>query len=221
MTRPSFYVMINSGEVWDERRMIMRKHWKIHMAWILMIVMILGSMTGCGGETPDDEVVDPTVQGYYTATLYYVATEYLETGDESIEPLVPVNATMASELTEIQDRCKETLVALALVPNVPDVKMDTMVNGQMIHTVSVEDGIATVDFYGREMSGGSMEEVYLIEQVVRTLIKSFDEVEMVRFTVDGEQVDSLMGHLEANCTYGLVSVVEDGVAVELVTILEE
>ena len=44
---------------------------------------------------------------------------------------------------------------------------------------------------------------------------------MVRFTVDGEQVDSLMGHLEANCTYGLVSVIEDGVAVELVTILEE
>ena len=56
MTRPSFYVMINLGEVWDERRMIMRKHWKIQTAWLLVLVMMFGLLTGCGGNTPGDDV---------------------------------------------------------------------------------------------------------------------------------------------------------------------
>ena len=97
---------------------------------------------------------------------------------------------------------------------------DTMFRQGMVHGVTVSDGLAVVDFDSNMMYGGSMEESFLIEQVVRTLIKSFDDVERVAFTVDGEEVDSLMGHLEANCAYGLIAVEEDGTEVELVSIVE-
>ena len=112
-------------------------------------------------------------------------------------------------------------IALDLLTEVRGEGMDTMVKAEMVNNTTVNEGIAVVDFNGETMHGGSMEEVWLIEQVVRTLVKSFDNISAVRFTVDGETVDSLMGHLEAKCTYGLITVQEDGVDVELVAIMEE
>ena len=195
----------------------MKKTWKTYMGFLLALILSMGMMTGCGGgsaDTDEESVLD------YSVKLYYVSSEYLETGDESIEPmimtevLVPTDAEM-SEVYDIYD------IVLDLLTEVMGEGMDTMVKVEMVNDTTVTDGVAVVDFNGEVMYGGSMEEVYLIEQVVRTLVKSFDEITAVQFTVDGQTVDSLMGHLEANCTYGLISVEEDGVDVELVTIMEE
>ena len=195
----------------------MKKTWKTYMGFLLALILSMGMMTGCGGgpeDVQEEQLPD------YPVKLYYVSSEYLETGDESIEPmimtevLVPTDAEM-SEVYDIYD------IVLDLLTEVMGEGMDTMVKVEMVNDTTVTDGVAVVDFNGEVMHGGSMEEVYLIEQVVRTLVKSFDEITAVQFTVDGQTVDSLMGHLEANCTYGLISVEEDGVDVELVTIMEE
>ena len=195
----------------------MKKTWKTYMGFLLALILSMGMMTGCGGgpeDVQEEQLPD------YPVKLYYVSSEYLETGDESIEPmimtevLVPTDAEM-SEVYDIYD------IVLDLLTEVMGEGMDTMVKVEMVNDTTLTDGVAVVDFNGEVMYGGSMEEVYLIEQVVRTLVKSFDEITAVQFTVDGQTVDSLMGHLEANCTYGLISVEEDGVDVELVTIMEE
>ena len=195
----------------------MKKTWKTYMGFLLALILSMGRMTGCGGgpaDTDEDSVLD------YSVKLYYVSSEYLETGDESIEPMImtEVLASTDAEMSKVYDIYD---IALDLLTEVMGEGMDTMVKVEMVNDTNVTDGVAVVDFNGEAMHGGSMEEVYLIEQVVRTLVKSFDEITAVQFTVDGQTVDSLMGHLEANCTYGLISVEEDGVDVELVTIMEE
>ncbi len=41
-----------------------------------------------------------------------------------------------------------------------------------------------------------MEEQLLISQIVETLMQSYDEVKSVSFTVDGEEAETLMGHVD-------------------------
>ena len=190
----------------------MKRNKKRYLAWFLA-VMMLAALTGCAGTGgQDDEVIVD-----YPVTLYYVNPDYLETGDESVEPLITKEATLSLEEDEAEERYEETLELLADSED----GADTMIRYGMVDEVAVSGGLATVNFDSEEMHGGSMEETYLIEQIVRTLIKSFDDVERVRFTVDEQEVDTLMGHLAANCTYGLITVEEEGADVELVSILDQ
>lgn len=188
---------------------------KRYTGLLLSLILILGTLAGCGSDPVDTE---EDKQLEHSAKLYFVSSEYLETGDESIEPMVIVETTVTTPVEEADDIYETTL---DLLVQVPEEGTDTMLREAMVEDVTVTDSIAVVDFNGELMHGGSMEEVYLIEQVVRTLVKSFDDISAVKFTVDGMGVDSLMGHLEANCTYGLITVEEDGNDVELVTIMEE
>lgn len=192
--------------------MIMKKNMRAYLAWLLAAILLTAALGGCMAS--DDGEGEELKE--YPVTLYYVNPKYLETGDESIDPLVVKEAVLSVEKDDLEERYEEALDLLAE----KEEGMDTMVGREMVDDVTVRDGVATVDFDGEEMSGGSMEEIYLIEQVVRTLIKSFDDVERVRFTVDEKEVDSLMGHLEANCVYGLITVNEEGSDVELVSILD-
>jgi len=192
----------------------MKNVWKKSMAMVLIMSLMLGLMVGCGGGPVD---ADEEKNFAYPIELYYVSSAYLETGDDSIEPMVVVKSEATAQVEEADEIYEATLEALVQIPGEGE---DTMVREGMIDDVTVTDGVAVVDFNEDYMHGGSLEEVYLIEQVVRTLIKSFDEVQKVRFTVEGEAVDSLMGHLEANCTYGLITVQEDGTDLELVTIMD-
>ncbi|MBQ6948414.1 MAG: GerMN domain-containing protein [Firmicutes bacterium] len=188
---------------------------KQYTGLLLTLILILGTLAG-GGSDPVDTEEDKQLE--HPAKLYFVSSEYLETGDETIEPMVIVETTVTIPVEEADDIYETTL---DLLVQVPEEGTDTMLREAMVEDVTVTDSIAVVDFNGELMHGGSMEEVYLIEQVVRTLVKSFDDISAVKFTVDGMGVDSLMGHLEANCTYGLITVEEDGNDVELVTIMEE
>ena len=188
---------------------------KRYTGLFLTLILILGTLAGCGSDPVDTE---EDKQLEHLAKLYFVSSEYLETGDETIEPMVIVETTVTIPVEEADDIYETTL---DLLVQVPEEGTDTMLREAMVEDVTVTDSIAVVDFNGELMHGGSMEEVYLIEQVVRTLVKSFDDISAVKFTVDGMGVDSLMGHLEANCTYGLITVEEDGNDVELVTIMEE
>lgn len=183
------------------------------IAWILTAALLIMALVGCGSSGGNEAGEE---QEEYSIVLYYVNDAYVETGDESLEPLVVTEGTLNIESSLIEERYQQTLEMLSQ----PVDGADTMFRQGMVHGVTVSDGLAVVDFDSNMMYGGSMEESFLIEQVVRTLIKSFDDVERVAFTVDGKEVDSLMGHLEANCTYGLIAVEEDGTEVELVSIVE-
>ena len=64
-----------------------------------------------------------------------------------------------------------------------------------IKSVTVEDKTANVDISSENLSGGSTEEVFLIDSIVYSLT-NLDNIEKVQFLVDGKKVDTLMGHME-------------------------
>lgn len=181
------------------------------------MIMLMGVMTACSSGNPGTDDTKGDVE--IPVTLYFVDSKYIETGDESIEPMVVEQQKLLLEKEEEDDKYEETL---ELLTKPTTEGMDTMVRPDMIDSVKVDGGMAVVDFDSDSLHGGSLEETYLIEQVVRTLIKSYEEISKVSFTVEGQTVQSLMGHLEADCVYGLITVHDkDKGDVELVSILAE
>ena len=67
-----------------------------------------------------------------------------------------------------------------------------------IRSVKVADGLATVDLDGamlKTMVGGSTGEEFLVGSVVDTLT-SFPEITRVKFLVDGQEIETLKGHMD-------------------------
>ena len=67
-----------------------------------------------------------------------------------------------------------------------------------INSVTVENGLATVDFDGgilKGFVGGSTGEEFLIGSIVNTLT-NFPEVTGVKFLVDGKEIETLSGHMD-------------------------
>ncbi len=65
-----------------------------------------------------------------------------------------------------------------------------------IESASFNNGTVTVDFDPENLNGSALEESALIGQMVLTLTNTFPEVKYVQFTVNGQAVDSLMGHID-------------------------
>ena len=74
-------------------------------------------------------------------------------------------------------------------------------NQYRINYISEADGEVTVDFSSRKLTGSLREEQLLIAQIVATLTGSFEEVDRVLFTVDGEPAETLMGHVSTACSF--------------------
>lgn len=67
-----------------------------------------------------------------------------------------------------------------------------------IRSVKIKDGLATVDFDGsilKKFVGGSTGEEFLIGSIVNTLT-NFPEIKRVKFLVDGEEIETLSGHMD-------------------------
>ncbi len=67
-----------------------------------------------------------------------------------------------------------------------------------IRSVTVSDGLAIVDFDGsilKNFVGGSTGEEFLIGSIVDTLT-NFPEINRVKFLVDGQEIETLSGHMD-------------------------
>ena len=60
--------------------------------------------------------------------------------------------------------------------------------------VEVINGTAFLDFSKEGLNGSSLEEYFTIKQIVDSLFE-LDNIEKVQFLVEGEKVESLMGHI--------------------------
>ncbi len=70
--------------------------------------------------------------------------------------------------------------------------------GAKIKSITLKGDIAVVDLDGgitKNFVGGSTGEEFLINSVVDTLTE-FDEVERVQFLIDGQEVETLAGHMD-------------------------
>lgn len=160
----------------------------------MILVIATFSLSGCGNDTkvPDDGTDGKTAQDY-TVQLFFANEEYVNTGNDSLEKFMPV---FESKLTVEPDNVYfQTLEALR---SVPEEGYSTLVTEEIkFNDVYFEDGTVYVDFDSIGLNGGSLSEVFLISQIVETLVNSFEEVKQVQFLVDGETVESIMGHFDA------------------------
>ncbi len=74
-------------------------------------------------------------------------------------------------------------------------------NGTKVNSVTVADGVATVDLTLGRISFGSESEQRAIDQIVWTLTQNNPDVTAVKFTVDGSVSESLAGHVDFAQTF--------------------
>ncbi|MFH1502457.1 MAG: GerMN domain-containing protein [Candidatus Eisenbacteria bacterium] len=83
----------------------------------------------------------------------------------------------------------------------------TLPQGTLIRSVVFDDrGGAFVDF-SRELidghPGGSTGELMTISSVVQTLVRNFPDVAQVTFLVEGRQIESVAGHIDATVPFSV------------------
>ena len=162
------------------------------MKRILVIVLMVAVALSSAGCRPR---LDPNVEIVFVVDIVWVYNEYARTGDPGLDAIIYIpNQTMFAYpgqqyLTLLDVRLRETPLGIE--------RMHTMIDDRIqFNSVTVRDGTAYVDMVGEGLSGSSLEEGLLISQIVSALTGSFDEVERVRFLVDGESAETLMGHID-------------------------
>ena len=162
------------------------------MIFVLLLTGMMG-FTGCGNT--DEKVIKE-----YNVNLYFANDEYVQTGDENFEHMVVVKDY---KLESEEGKQYMILVDSALRNAAEGVEgADTLIGDKIVfNKVSVDGGVATVDLSGATLNGGSLEESYVISQIVESLIASFEEIDSVQFLVDGEKAESLMGHFDVGAPF--------------------
>lgn len=165
---------------------------------LLCVVLTLGMLgfTACGKDADSGNTTDEAKEQDYRVTLFFANEEYIASGDESLEKFM----VYESELTaKPADAYKKTL---ELLKTSPEKGYSTVISDQIkFNDVYVDGDTAYVDFSSTGLNGGSLEETFLISQIVDTLINSFEEVKQVQFLTDGETAESLMGHVDTTAPF--------------------
>jgi len=146
---------------------------------------------GCVDQKKTDTVKFPVI-------LYFASSEYIQTGDESIPPLITTRNNIYCEEGE---QYEALLVMLHSVPDELKGAETAITDKIKFRMIKVSDKTAYVDVDSKGLSGGSLEEGLFISQIVNSLRGSFDEIEEVQFLVDGKMTESLMGHYDASRAY--------------------
>lgn len=141
--------------------------------------------------TEDPAEKPPVEEKTEEVLLFFGNNEYIMTGDEQYE-------WMLSEVREITygEICLEEAIVRALMAGPTDTDKLSTGFTETIQLISVDvlDGTAYVNFASEGLHGGSMQESYVIGQVVESLTQ-LDTVDRVQFLVDGQEAETLMGHM--------------------------
>lgn len=165
---------------------------------ILMIFALSISIIACNNDEETPPTEEPVVENpneedpepeSIEVTLYFVSEEYIETGDESLEKLVPERR----EFIDTEENLGEAIVRALMEGTESEEARTVIPSTSSLNGVEITDGTAYVDFASDGMHGGSLEETFTINQIVASLIE-LDSVDNVQFLIDGEVGDSLMGH---------------------------
>lgn len=162
---------------------------------ILLVFGMLG-LAACAGKADQekpakDDTNEPVpAEQSYQVMLYFANEEYLATGDESLEKFKPYEQEVTAEPEKVY------LATLELLRTAPEEGFGTVLGESIqFNDVYTEGDTAFVDLNSKGLSGGSLEETFLISQIVNTILNSFDEVKQVQFLVDGQTAETLMGHV--------------------------
>lgn len=124
-----------------------------------------------------------------TVRLYFINSEYMNTGNEQLERFLPVDRNVIPETGKTLP-----MVIMDELRNPPTDAFTALRQDLTLRSVRTEKETAMVDFAGKNLNGGSTEEILLIQQIVQTLTE-IKGISRVQFLVDGEKAESLMGHV--------------------------
>jgi germination protein M len=134
-------------------------------------------------------------QGVQSVVMVFADPEALEMIQERRDIVVP---------SDRAGRAKKILEELALGPDGADAAA-TIPKGTHVRSVFFDDaGGVTVDFSRELVSnhpGGSTGELMTIRSVVQTLASNFQGIRSVRFLVEGKEIETIAGHVDASVPF--------------------
>ncbi len=172
---------------------------------LLCVALILGmaGLAGCGTDagtaatgggadgagTSEAAVVSEDEEQVYRVAVYFANKEYIDTGNEDLDKFHIYATDIASTPEDVY------MAALALLREPSDESDSTMITDQVVFNGAWLSGDTVyVDIKSVGPNSGSLGEGFLVSQIVDTML-SFDEAEQVQFLVNGEAVETLMGHV--------------------------
>ena len=197
-------------------------------ALLLTLMLAMFGLVGCGdeqkteggassnnpaGASVSSEEPDSGDEAQaYEVALTYVNAKYMEEGDESLDKLikdVSGKVEVAKGEESLNEACQKTVELLQQVPDGRTDIMTSVSSKYKINSVKVgEDGTAVVDLaaFSDDIGMDNYTEQFFVYQITGSLIDSFEEVKSVKFTIDGKEVETLGGHLDATTAYTLTDV---------------
>lgn len=180
---------------------------------LLAITGILFSLSACGeetngyvsGGTKDSQTTEEKVDKDVEEIEDIKEEEEEQTNDEKTMKMVKlyflddqaenlVEKSIEMELTQDTNLEQEIVNQLKVQPEDPNIY--SAINEKInINSVRVEGRLAKVDISKENLNGSSTEEMVLIDAIVAALT-SLDSTDQVKFLVDGEEVETLMGHID-------------------------
>lgn len=174
---------------------------------LLLTLTLVFSLAGCRSQTPpledkngNNRLEDGQNSGQDTDTpgpedrkvnirLYYANKEYIETGDSSLDSLIAIEEEVEKEGIKLEEYILERL------SEEPDQeKLTTIVDKVEVLGVESKENTAYVDLAGENLHGSSLEESFILQQIVFSLTE-LEGIDQVQFLVDGRKQESLMGHI--------------------------
>ncbi|QEK13408.1 GerMN domain-containing protein [Crassaminicella thermophila] len=147
---------------------------------ICLLCIILLFVSGCTSINNSKHEIE--------VTLYYANEAYIETGNEALDKFI----TVKKKINPTNNHVLSILNELKKDPNIENA--NTQINKDLIFLdAKIENGIAYVNVSSQNLNGGSLQEFFIIGQIVYSLT-SLEDVQKVQFLVDGKKQETLMGH---------------------------
>lgn len=159
---------------------------------IILVFIVLAAVYFFTGPYRKEHPDEPQLPAEQEVILYFANQEYIRTGNEELAKILPVSRRV--ETGGSRDKLAAAVLDELRTPP-PDSGLTTALHEELqIISVRVEGKTAFVDFDAENLHGGSLEEILLVGQIVKTLT-GLVNIEEVQFLVNGERRDTLMGHI--------------------------
>ncbi len=176
---------------------------------IVALIGVLFVFTGC--DTPSGQQGGQPSTGekeqVYQVELSFASLEYIDSGDDTIDKFVDdVDSTVTVEKRDSEEAMLSNAIikSIELLKEVPDTISSKAVTcvydspAVLGVTVKGKSGTnvtgahCTVDISGDgAYDMDSYSEMFFVYQIADTILDSFDQIDSVSFTVDGDAVESL------------------------------
>lgn len=163
--------------------------------WVLSAALVF-SIAGCG-EKPDQARSAAQSAAASAAASSQKAVVTIYEPDEQGLYVIPRSVTVSASQGDLMKAAVTQMIALDQKQKYP-----MLPKGLSVHSVTVSDGTASVDFSKelQNLRGGSTSEDLLIAMTANTLT-SFPNVRQVRFLIDGQPIKKLTGHHDMTAAF--------------------